>query len=185
MVREIIQIGDQTLYTKSIEVTPEGLSSRETQELIQDMIDTCNLDPKGTGGLSAVQVGELKRIFIVNRLDKTEEGGEWEVVVNPILETIGNQRSVAWEGCLSVGEGDKRLFGPVERADHVKLKYLNRVGESRELEANDFFAHVIQHEVDHLDGILFLRHIKNPLNIWTSGELDDYIDDNGELPEVV
>lgn len=102
-------------------------------------------------GLAAPQVGVLKRAALIVYDDKIFE------VVNPeILETRGE--CVDDEGCLSVG--DRR--GLVRRPQYIKLKYFDRDGNERLLEAEDYFARVFFHEIDHLDGILFTDKIEEP-----------------------
>jgi peptide deformylase len=187
MVREIIQIGDKRLAEKSQPVEESEVLSREIAELIQDLKDTCNVEPDTSAGLSAVQIGVLKRVYIVRRIDIEKEDDEpiWEAMINPEIETEGKQTSIIWEGCLSVGEDQNRLFGPVSRHTYVTVRYLNEKGERKELKAKGFFAHILQHEQDHLDGVLFLKYIKTPENLWKLEDLDAYITENEHYPPIV
>jgi peptide deformylase len=187
MVKPILQIGNEILTKSSARVEEKEILSREIQDLIQDLKDTCNLDPDTSAGLSAVQIGVLKRVYLVRRIDieKEEDPPMWEAMINPEVEQVGNKHDVIWEGCLSIGTDDNRLFGPVERPSHVKVRYTNQEGEQRELEAKGFMAHIIQHEQDHLDGILFLKYIDNPQNLWKLKDLDKYIAENDHYPSIL
>ena len=137
---------DEILKKKSREV--EKIDDK-IQELIDDMIETMY---KYNGvGLSAVQVGILKRVVVI---DIDDENGTM-VFINPeILETSGTQ--CGEEGCLSVpGE-----FSEVERPNYVKVKALNEKGEEFILEGEGLLARAILHENDHLDGKLYIDYVK-------------------------
>lgn len=187
MVKPILQIGNPLLYKSSQPVAPEDILSRENQQLIQDMFDTCNHEKESTAGLSAVQIGVLKQIYIIRRIDldtDEEDNPVWEALINPKVEYLSEKKAIAWEGCLSIGTGDKRLFGPVSRYQDVRVEYHDKYGKPQNLEAHGFLAHIIQHEQDHLDGVLFLKYIHNPENIWKSSKLDEYIEDHDTFPPV-
>ena len=122
------------------EVTPR------VREIIEDMYETM-YEANGVG-LAAPQVGILKRIIIV---DVGVEELDPHVFINPvIIETAGNCSGT--EGCLSV----PGVFGTVDRPEKIKLEYFDETGEARVLEAEDYFARAICHEIDHLNGILFI-----------------------------
>lgn len=185
VVKKIIQIGNEKLKNVSIEIPKEEINSAENLALYQDLIDTCNSEKEDTAGLSAVQIGVLKRVFVVRRLDIDPEGNAdpiWEVMINPTLKPAGLKESVIWEGCMSVGEGQSRLFGPVSRPDKVEVTYLKPTGESITEQFQGYMAHVVQHEQDHLNGVLFLKYVKNPANLWTSKKLDAYLDRYDHFP---
>ncbi len=189
MVKTIVQIGNPILLQKSLELSEAELLSRETQKLIDDLIDTCDSEKEGTAGLSAVQIGELKRIFVARRVDLENPEDEddnpiWEVMVNPKITVIDDSPSEIWEGCLSIGKGGERLFGPVSRPRKIRVEYMDRAGEKHELVAEGYMSHVVLHENDHLDGKLFLSYIQDPANIWKSKDLDDYLDDHDHYPPV-
>ena len=129
---------------KKVEKFDERLAN-----LIDDMKDT--LDVADGLGLAAPQIGILKRVAIVRYDDK-----EYEVVNPTILETSGS--SIDDEGCLSVG--DQR--GLVERPDFIKVEFFDRNGNKQTVEANGYFARVFFHEIDHLDGCVFIdKAIRN------------------------
>ncbi|MGL5354809.1 MAG: peptide deformylase [Clostridium sp.] len=145
-IRNIRKNGDDVLRKKSKnvdEINPRIIT------LLKDMAETM-YDADGVG-LAAPQVGILKRIFVIDVYD--EEG--LRVFINPeILETRGSQ--IGEEGCLSVpGE-----LEDIERANYVKVKALNERGEEFILEAEELLARAVLHEYDHLEGTLFIDHIK-------------------------
>src|SRR5690606_1621578 len=131
-------------------------------------------------GLSAVQIGELYRIFIVKRVD-LPQSDQLEIMINPIITFESQQKSLEWEGCMSINSDNQRLYGPVQRSKTVEVAYFNEKAEKKKLKATEFFSHLIQHELDHLNGILFLSYVKNPKNIWKEEDLDAYIDKHREL----
>ncbi len=192
MVRKIIQIGDERLLQKSLPINTNVNELKDVKNLAQDLLDTCKHYIKEAAGLSAVQLGILKRIFIIRRLDLEEQGrgkkrvtkAKWEIVINPELAILDEKKSFEWEGCMSINIDGKRLYGPVARPKRIKLNYYDLNGKSKELIAEDFFAHLIQHEMDHLNGILFLSHIADPRNLWNEAQLDKYIEDNNSMPPI-
>lgn len=139
-IRNIIQVGDDTLRKKSVEVTE---FDEKLHVLLDDMADT--LRYADGAGLAAPQVGVLKRVFIVMIDDVIYE------FINPrFIKTKGVQKGQ--EGCLSV----KGKFGKVQRFMNVDLLAENRNGETFRFKASGFFARAIQHEYDHLEGILYI-----------------------------
>lgn len=157
-IRQVRQTGDDILRKKSKEVTE---INDKTKQLIEDMIETMNTD--GGCGIAAVQVGVLKNIIVV----KPEEDGETFVYINPKLEYVGEEKNDSIEGCLSV-EGKR---GIVERYNKVILTAKDINMNDIKLEANDFFARVLQHEVDHLNGVLYTDLVKGKL--YDEEELDE------------
>ena len=145
-IRQIAKIGEPVLRKKAKVVTK---FDEKLVELLEDMADTMY---KADGvGIAAPQVGILKRMFLV---DIGDENGLM-VFINPeILEVAGSQ--CGDEGCLSVpGESHE-----VERPNYVKVKALNEKGEEFILEGEELLARAILHENDHLDGILYIDHVK-------------------------
>ncbi len=154
-ILEIITYPDPLLSTKSAEVTD---FEEETQKLIDDMADTMFEAPGA--GLAAVQVGVAKRIIVVNTTPSAENEEDvpeksWYPLINPeIVEKEGSFLSED-EGCLSVPE----LRGNVKRASSIKVEALNRDGEPLTIEVEGYEAIILQHEIDHLNGILFFDHL--------------------------
>lgn len=142
-IRKIRTDKDPILRKKSKMVT--NFNDR-LKILIEDMYETMDL-AEGVG-LAAPQVGILKRVIVIDNRD--EEDGKRFYMVNPeIIEKEGEEVSV--EGCLSV----PGKHGTVKRAKDVKVKYNDLSGEEKIMEAEDFLARILQHEIDHLDGILY------------------------------
>lgn len=142
----IIRVGNDPVLRQRAKVVPE--INKAIEKLLDDMADTM-YDADGIG-LAAVQIGVAKRVVVVDVGDGLVE------LINPeILEKTGGI-VVASEGCLSL----PGLSGNVPRAAEIKVRALNRDGETVEFEASDLFARAIQHEVDHLDGILFTDYLK-------------------------
>jgi peptide deformylase len=157
MERDIVTVGshlEEVLRFKSANVT--NLYSENIQTLIDDMIDT--VAKKGIG-LSAPQVGTPLRIVVINLT------GNKHVLVNPnILHKWGTE-PVMNESCLSI----PGVSADVPRMEHVEVEYRNRRGALRTMKANDLLARVIQHEVDHLDGVLFLERVRDESTIKREG----------------
>ncbi|MEH7234823.1 peptide deformylase [Bacillus sp. JJ1562] len=143
-----------------LEVECEIVSTfdRKLAKLIKDMYDTM-LEADGVG-LAAPQVGIAKQIAIV---DIGDESGLIELINPVILEGKGEQ--VGPEGCLSFPD----LFGEVTRNDYVKVRAQNRRGKIYIFEARDFLARAIQHEIDHLHGILFTSKVNR---FYEEGEIE-------------
>ena len=128
------------------------------EKFVSDAIETLN-HHKFCVGLSAVQVGNLQRIVFVDvsRSRKPHPNNGLLVLVNPKITEESNYKIVR-EGCLSIPD----FTANVKRAMNITVEYQNIKGEKKTLTTKDFEAHVIQHEMDHLDGILFLDRITNP-----------------------
>ena len=144
-IRKIIQLGDETLRKKSFPVTE---INNKIIQLLDDMKDT--LAKAQGAGLAAVQVGVLRRIFIVD-----VEEGYFEFINPEILSKKGEQYGL--EGCLSV----KGKWGDVKRPKEVVIKAQDRTGKYFTIKANDFFAKAICHEYDHLEGIVYVDKADN------------------------
>lgn len=148
-IRNIREMGEEVLTKKCKEVT--AMTDR-TMDLIEDMLDTM-YEAEGVG-LAAPQVGILKRIVVINVGD---ENGEL-VMINPrIIESSGEQSGN--EGCLSV----PGKVGVVTRPNYVKAVYLNEEMQPCEIEGTELLARCISHELDHLDGHLYVEKVEGPL----------------------
>jgi peptide deformylase len=154
-VREVVQIGDPVLREPSREVTPDEIGSPEIQGLIDDLIDTKRAT--NGAGIAANQVGEAVRVAIV----EVEEGNPrypykppvpLTVMINPVLEPLGEELVGINEGCLSIPD----LRGSLERHLAVRVRYLDRDGAEHEEVRRGLAAGTFQHEVDHLNGTLFV-----------------------------
>jgi len=148
-VREIIKLPDKRLRLVSEPVKRIDASLRK---LVEDMFETLYAAP-GIG-LAGIQVGVAKRVIIMD-LSKKDDTRKPEVFVNPEITWASEEKSSYEEGCLSIPE----YYEEVERPAVVKVKYLDLEGKVREVEASGLLATCLQHEIDHLNGILFIDHI--------------------------
>ena len=143
---KILEFPDPRLRTKA---TPVKAVDDSVRVLIEDMFETMYAAP-GIG-LAATQVDVHKRLLVT---DVSADKSEPHVLINPeILEKDGV--TVTDEGCLSV----PGYYEEVERAEHIRVRFLDRAGEETEMEANGLLAVCIQHEIDHLDGKLFVDYL--------------------------
>jgi peptide deformylase len=149
-IREILTAPDRRLKEKSLPV--EGGVTDAHRALMDDMLETM-YDAPGIG-LAAIQVGEPLRIIVMD-LSKDEAAPAPRYFVNPEIVWKSEETAPYEEGCLSVPE----VFDEVERPTQVKLRYLNYQGEPVEEDADGLFAVCIQHEMDHLEGVLFIDHL--------------------------
>jgi peptide deformylase len=122
------------------------------RKLAEDMFETMYAAP-GIG-LAAVQVGEMNRLITID-VSHDEDAREPRVFVNPEILWKSEEMSVYEEGCLSIPE----FYEEVERPARVRVRYTNLAGEPEEIEADGLLATCLQHEIDHLDGVLFIDHI--------------------------
>jgi len=174
-VRRILTIDNPAdlAVLKQISTPVEGPVTDELRGLMDDMLDTM-YDAPGIG-LAAVQVGDTRRVIVMDLGDKggaaddvdpatmsQEEREAWEAerrnpryFVNPEITWSSEELFTYEEGCLSVPE----YYDAVERPARVRLTYLNYAGETVEEEAEGLFAVCIQHEMDHLEGVLFIDHL--------------------------
>ena len=153
MLLEVLQFPDPRLREQASELTPEGLTD-ELRELARNMAETMYDEP-GIG-LAATQVGVAKRLFVMD-LDWTGEDGEKKprTLINPeILEREGRSISES-EGCLSVPD----FKSDVERDSRIVVRARGLDWEPVEFEAIELESYCIQHELDHLDGILFIDRV--------------------------
>jgi len=163
-------IGDPVLRTRAAEVTEEELGDPATQQLIDDMIDT--MRHANGAGIAANQVSVPKRIAVVEVGDNPRYPYKpripLTVLINPVLEAVGDETVVINEGCLSVP-----LRGEVTRHVHIRLRYRGRDGEAHEDLLHGLTAATMQHECDHLDGRLFVDRLTDPrtLSTWEEFEL--------------
>ena len=124
----------------------------DLRKLADDMLDTM-YDAPGIG-LAAIQIGEPLRMLVID-LAKEDETPAPHVFINPEVLQSSDQRSVYEEGCLSIPD----YYAEVERPASVRVKYLDRDGKQQEIEAEGLMATCLQHEIDHLNGVLFIDHI--------------------------
>ena len=152
-IRKVSQMGHPVLRQCAAEIPPVQMQSSQMQRLIDDMIETM-IDYEGIG-LAAPQVFEPLRLIVLGNPDpdpQDEAAIPLTVLFNPQFTTLSPERLDAWEGCLSIPQ----LRGVVPRSAAVEVRGYDREGQAVELEAEGVLARVLQHEIDHLDGVLFL-----------------------------
>lgn len=154
-ILKVAKMGHPVLREKARALDKSELKNATVQHFIDSMIDTMH-EYSGVG-LAAPQVHESIRLFVA-MLD-ADGGGEGEaaVLINPEILVKGDQTVEGWEGCLSIPD----IRGRVPRAQHIVVSALDRHGKRFELELKDFSARVVQHENDHLDGVLFFDRMKS------------------------
>jgi peptide deformylase len=147
--RDILIIPDKRLRLKS---EPVGAIDKEVRALIDDMFETM-YDAPGIG-LAAIQIGVPKRLITMD-LAKKDEPKAPQVFINPEISWAADEKATYEEGCLSIPE----YYEEVERPNAVRVKFLDREGKPQELEASGLLATCLQHEIDHINGVLFIDHI--------------------------
>jgi peptide deformylase len=148
-IKPLIILPDPILRTVS---KPVERVDAPLQKLADDMLATM-YDAPGIG-LAAIQVGEPLRMLVID-LAKEDEAPAPLVFINPQVLGSSDERSVYEEGCLSIPD----YYAEVERPATVRVSYLDRDGKTQEIEADGLLATCLQHEIDHLDGVLFIDHI--------------------------
>ncbi len=191
-VREVLKMGNPTLRVKCDPVDPSELNTPEFKQLIQDMFETMN-EEEGIV-IAAPQIGVSKQVAIIgvpkenprypdldeNEGEEGEEEGESEddfdiiVVVNPKITVTDPTLRGFWEGCLSV----PGLRGHVERPSGIRVEFLDLDGKPQVIETNSFAATVFQHEIDHLDGILYVDRVTDKTKLAFIDEYLDYHEDS-------
>ena len=157
MIREVLRMGDPRLWQKSLPVT--RFNTKELSELLQDMRDT--MAHLNGAGLAAPQIGVLLRVVIFGVQANPRYPGVEEVpdtvLINPEITPLTDELEDGWEGCLSV----PGLRGVVPRIARLRYGGFDEQGNKFTREAHGFHARVVQHECDHLDGILYPMRIRD------------------------
>src|SRR5262249_13629180 len=167
-ILKVARMGHPVLRAKARALDKRDIREAAIQKLIDDMIETMG-EYHGVG-LAAPQVHERLRLFVAaldGRGDATDEQPKPIALSNPEITVVGPDVVEDWEGCLSIPD----VRGRVPRAREIRVRAYDRKGERVELRAHDFTARVIQHETDHLDGILFFDRMKS---FETLTYLDEY-----------
>lgn len=149
---ETIQIGDPVLRETAQAV--KVINDQHIQQIITDLIST--MRENNLVGIAAPQIGESVRIFVSEiRETRFRKKGtdELRIYINPEITTVSHETEIGWEGCGSVINSG--LFAKVERAKQINVKFTDEMGVSREIKASGLLARVIQHENDHLNGVMF------------------------------
>lgn len=183
-VREIIQPNNPILRQKARPVTR---FDDDLQGLIDDMIETMR-EANGVG-LAAPQVAVPLRVAVIETLpDVNEEGEEIDdsrelfVIVNPEIVWHSRDTVEGIEGCLSI----PGYVGEVSRATSVRVRALDRHGNKIRLRMHDWDARIFQHEIDHLDGVLYIDRLTAPENLWTEeAYMEQFAADDEEMEDLV
>jgi peptide deformylase len=148
-LRDILILPDKRLRLLCL---PVKAIEAELRLLVDDMFETMYAAP-GIG-LAAIQIGVPKRVIVMD-LAKKDDPKEPRVFINPQVLWQSDERAIYEEGCLSIPE----FYEEVERPSKVRVRFLDLDGAEQELEASGLLATCLQHEIDHLDGVLFIDHI--------------------------
>ena len=166
-IRPVLRLGDPQLFKVASEVSE--FNHPELDSLIEDMFDT--MEAADGAGLAAPQIGISLRVAIFgfdcnprypdqNTVPKT-------ILINPKITPLSNEKEDDWEGCLSV----PGMRGIVSRYKHIRYSGFDASGTAIDIEADDFHARVVQHECDHLDGIIYTQRLTDPLKFGFTDEL--------------
>jgi peptide deformylase len=174
-VLPIIRLGHPALRTPADPVPPEQLGGGEIQRLIDDLVETMR-DADGVG-LAAPQVAVSRQLFVYEALDpeRPDEGIPLHVVVNPMIVPEGRELVYDWEGCLSIPD----LRGLVPRHPAVRVRGLDRAGKPVDYLAEGFEARIVQHEFDHLNGVVFLDRMRDLHSLAFYDEWEEYLAESG------
>jgi peptide deformylase len=158
MILEIARMGHPILEKRAAEV--EDVSAPHVQKFIADLVET--FQALGGVGLAAPQVKELLRILVLELTPELASTRNFEpipltVLINPIIEPLTDEMETRWEACFSL----PGLMGEVERHRSIRYTALTPAGEKITHEVHDYHARIIQHEYDHLDGILYPQRMRN------------------------
>jgi peptide deformylase len=159
-ILKVARMGHPVLREKARPLEKGELKRAPTQQLIDDMIETM-VEYRGVG-LAAPQVHVGLRLFVAT-LDARDKDSDEEkdsepiAIINPEITAVPGDLIEEWEGCLSIPD----VRGRVPRAKEIVLRALDRRGDRLELRTHDFAARVVQHETDHLDGVLFFDRMRS------------------------
>ncbi len=171
----IVRLGHPALRTPAEAVSPKRVAERAFRRLVDDMVET--MHDAGGVGLAAPQVGFGLQLFVYEAPEI--DGGRavpLRVVINPMVEPEPGELVYDWEGCLSIPD----LRGLVPRQPAVRVRGLDREGAALDFLAEGFEARIVQHEFDHLNGILFLDRMRDLQSLAFYDEWERFL--QGEEP---
>ena len=182
-VRPLRTIGDPVLRTRAADVDSSALTTSSFAALTRDLVDTMHAE--GGIGIAAPQIGELVRAAIIEIDAASTRYPDMHafprtLFVNPRVTVIDPSEQGYWEGCLSV----PGLRGYVWRPRGVQVDYLDEHGMAQSLVAEGFLATVIQHELDHLDGVLFVDRVRDTRRLATVENYAKYWARREDSPEL-
>lgn len=173
MIRPICRMGNPVLREAARALRPEELKTDAFRQLLRDLKDS--MDHYGGIGIAAPQIGVSESVALIE-LEGPNRYGEnsslpLTVFVNPSIEVLSDETQGFWEGCLSV----PGLRGFVERPKKLRVSFLDETGTQREIIAEGFLATVIQHELDHLFGVLYVDRIKDLKLLSFQDEYEEFL----------
>jgi peptide deformylase len=158
-ILKVARLGHPVLRQPARPLTVEEIRSPDTQRFIDDMVET--MREYDGAGLAANQVHALKQICVIEVLANPRYPDAphipLTVLINPVVTPLTDEMEEGWEGCLSVPD----MRGRVPRFTEVRLECLDREGQKVDLVAKEFFARVIQHETDHLRGVVYVDRMRD------------------------
>jgi peptide deformylase len=178
-VLPIVRLGHPVLRTPAEPVPAARLGGEELRRLVVDMVDTMR-DADGVG-LAAPQVGLGLQLFVYEAVDADDPdaGIPLHVVVNPMIEPHAGELVYHWEGCLSIPD----LRGLVPRHPEVRVRGLDAEGKPLDYVARGFEARIVQHEFDHLNGVVFLDRMRDLRSLAFYEEWEAFLREEGAPPE--
>jgi peptide deformylase len=169
IIRNTTQIGNPIIRRKSKIV--KNIKSKIVQKTIKDLVDS--MRHHGLIGMAAPQIGKNLRIFVTEiRQTPTRKPKDLDpvrVFINPKIKNLSKKKISGYEGCGSVGQ-PAALFGEVLRSESLEVSATSEKGDNFKLKTKGLLARVIQHEYDHLEGLVFLDHISNPKTLISRSE---------------
>ena len=171
-VLKVREVGDPILEKISEDVDIKNIDNK-ILDIIEDLTETLKF---GTGlGIAAPQIAVNKRIIVVGAKKENIKYNDAEEIpitamINPTWKKLSEDTDTQYEGCMSVPS----IRGKVKRYKNIELTYYNENGEKIIKQVNGFFARLVQHECDHLDGIVFLEKVKGPNGFATKENIDKY-----------
>jgi peptide deformylase len=179
MIQPICRMGNPKLRSVNKDLEIDSIKGEVFGRLLADLIDS--MKHYGGIGIAAPQIGVNLRVAIIELPETNRYGQKIQlpltVFINPVIEFLTDELQGFWEGCLSV----PGLRGFVERPSKIKVSFYDEKGKFHELIAEGFLATVIQHELDHLEGVLYVDRIKDPAKFAFQEEYDQYVFNQKEI----
>jgi peptide deformylase len=175
-VQPIVRLGHPSLRTPAKSVPLPRIGRQEIQQLIDEMVETMR-DAPGVG-LAAPQLGVELQVFVYEAAGHPDRGPEipLRVVINPMITPMSGELVYDWEGCLSIPD----LRGLVPRHPAVRVRGLDREGQPLDYVAQGFEARIVQHEFDHLNGVVFLDRMRDLHSLSYLEEWEQYVNPEEE-----
>lgn len=179
MIKSICRMGNPKLRLKNQELSSDFLKSDSFTQLLEDLKDS--MKHYGGIGIAAPQIGINLKIAIIELPEINRYGQNvklpFTVFINPKIKFLTQEIQGFWEGCLSV----PGLRGFVERPSKIEVEFLDQGGQLQTMKAEGFLATVIQHELDHLDGVLYVERIKDLRNLSFQEEYEQFQNNLNEI----